>query len=49
MILVVIHEFGPYKKGEHITDPAAIAEILATENAPKVVKKAPPLAEPAKA
>jgi hypothetical protein len=38
MKLVVVHEFGPYKKGDEITDETEIAKILAGENSPKVVK-----------
>lgn len=38
MKLVVTHEFGPYKKGDEITDADTIAKILADENANKVVK-----------
>jgi hypothetical protein len=40
MKLVVVHEFHPYKKGDEITDPAIVQQILAGENAPKVVKVA---------
>lgn len=32
-ILVVVHPFGDYQRGDRITDPAKIAEVLAGENA----------------
>lgn len=35
--LIVVHPFGPYKKGDQITDSGQVAEIRASENAPKVV------------
>ncbi len=38
--LVVIHAFGKYRKGDEITDPAIIADVLAGENAPSVRKVA---------
>lgn len=48
MKLVATQSFGPYVKGEDITDPQAIAEILAGENAANVVKTAAaPVAVPA--
>lgn len=31
--LVVIHPFGDYQRGDRITDAAAIAAVLAGENA----------------
>jgi hypothetical protein len=38
MALVVVHPFGPYKKGDKITDSGEVERILASSNAPKVVK-----------
>lgn len=38
--LVVVHPFGDHQKGDHITDPALIAEILDSEHAASVVKVA---------
>jgi hypothetical protein len=38
MKLVVVHEFGPYKRGTEITDEDSIAKIIGSENANKVVK-----------
>jgi hypothetical protein len=35
--LTVIHAFGDYRRGDRITDPARIAEVLAGENACHVV------------
>lgn len=32
-ILVVIHPFGDYQRGDRITDPLKIEEILSGENA----------------
>lgn len=32
-ILVVVHPFADYQRGDRITDPAKIAEVLAGENA----------------
>ena len=37
-LLVVIHPFGEYRRGDRITDAAAIAEILAGPNRAHVVK-----------
>ena len=34
--LVVIHPFGDYQRGDHITDPKAIADVLASENVVQV-------------
>lgn len=36
--LTVTQEFGPYKVGEQITDPAVIAEVSEGHNASKVVR-----------
>jgi hypothetical protein len=41
MILTVIYAFASYKVGDQIADPAVIEEVLAGENAPKVVRAAP--------
>lgn len=38
MKLIVVHEFGTYKRGAEVTDPDEIKEILAGSNAHKVVK-----------
>ncbi len=38
MHLVVVRAFGPYAKGEVIADPAAIAEVLGSEQARNVVR-----------
>lgn len=38
MILTVIYAFAGYQVGDQIRDPAEIEEILAGENAPKVVR-----------
>lgn len=32
-VLVVVQPFGDYQRGDRITDPAKIAEVLAGENA----------------
>lgn len=32
-VLVVVHPFGDYQRGDRITDPAKIEEVLAGENA----------------
>lgn len=37
MALVVVHPFGPYKKGDKITDAAEVEKILAS-NPAMVVK-----------
>lgn len=39
-VLVVVHPFNEYQKGDHITDPKLIAEILNGEHARSVVKTA---------
>jgi hypothetical protein len=44
-VLTVIHPFANYKRGDQITDPAAVQKILDSENAPKVVRVNP---QPAK-
>ena len=44
MKLVVVHEFGSYKRGAEISDPSEIEKILASANALKVVKVGPPTA-----
>jgi hypothetical protein len=36
-VLVVKSHFGQYAKGDVITDPDEIAEVLAGENAPNVI------------
>lgn len=36
--LVVREPFGEYGKGDTITDPAAVSEILASDNANHVIK-----------
>ena len=38
MALVVVHPFGSYKKGDKITDASEVEKILASSNAPMVVK-----------
>jgi len=46
--LVVVQAFGPHAKGDHITDPTSITSILASPNAPKVVRiQAPSAAQEA--
>lgn len=45
--LAVIHPFGDYAKGQHITDPAEIQKVLAGENAASVNKIQPPPADAA--
>jgi hypothetical protein len=46
--LVVVQAFGPHAKGDPITDPATTASILASPNAPKVVRiQAPSTAQEA--
>ena len=32
-VLVVVHPFGDYQRGDRISDPTKIAEVLAGENA----------------
>lgn len=39
--LIVIHEFGDYKRGWPITDAAEIAAVMASENANSVRKTLP--------
>lgn len=39
--LIVIHEFGEYKRGMQITDAAEIAAVIASENANSVRKTLP--------
>jgi hypothetical protein len=36
--LVVVRAFGPYERGDVITDPQVVAEMLAGENAAAVVR-----------
>ncbi len=36
--LVVVRAFGPYGRGETISDPAAIARVLTGEHAHAVVR-----------
>ncbi|MHB1023339.1 MAG: hypothetical protein ACYC0Z_13110 [Acidobacteriaceae bacterium] len=38
--LVVIHAFGKYRRGDEITDPGIIADILVSENVHSVRKVA---------
>lgn len=40
MALVVVHQFGTYKRGDKITDAAEVAKILASANVHSVVKVA---------
>ena len=40
MKLTVTRAFGAYSIGDEITDPAVVAEILASDNAENVVKTA---------
>ena len=42
MYLVVVHEFAKYKKGDHITDEAEVAQILSDERKDRVVKCSTP-------
>ncbi len=30
--LIVVHPFGPYQRGDRITDPSTITAVLASEN-----------------
>ncbi len=32
-VLIVVHPFGSYQRGDRIADPAAIEAVLASENA----------------
>ena len=41
MFLVVTRAFGPHVRGDAITDPAVIAAVLASEDAPHVVAVEP--------
>lgn len=41
MNLIVTEPFAEYKRGDQITDPELVAEILEGEHAPFVVKVAP--------
>ena len=41
--LTVVHPFGPYNRGDQITDPETVQKILDSENAPKVVRIAAPV------
>ena len=45
--LVVVQAFGPHAKGAHVTDPADISAILASEHSDHVVKVQDPAAVPA--
>ena len=38
LVLTVIHPFGDYRRGDRITDPDTIKEVLASENAHHAVK-----------
>lgn len=38
LALTVVHGFGPYKRGDQITDPALIAETKDSENHANVVQ-----------
>jgi len=46
--LTVSEPFGGYAKGDEITDPAKVAEILSGENEHHVIKRAAPPATPNK-
>lgn len=39
-VLVVVHPFGDFQRGDRIEDPAKVAEVLAGENARDVHKVA---------
>ena len=39
--LTVVSPFGGHKKGDHITDPAEVAAVLAGPNSHSVVKRFP--------
>ena len=43
-VLVVTHAFGSHAKGDQITDPSLISQILASENSGYVVRIAAPAA-----
>ena len=45
MHLIALQDFGDYKVGDRITDPAVVAEILAGEQQRFVVKVAAPTDE----
>ena len=47
-VLTVIHPFASYQKGDQITDPEDMQQILNSENAPKVVRVQIPVPTPAK-
>lgn len=47
MILRVISPFNGYQVGDEITDPKAVAAVLASEQSNNVVKVAAPPAETA--
>ena len=38
MVLVVVHQFASYKRGDKITDAEEVKKILASANAHSVVK-----------
>ena len=38
LALTVVSDFGPYRRGDQITDPAKIKEVLDSEQSPRVVK-----------
>lgn len=42
IVLTVSNPFGSYRRGDRITDPAAVKEILASEHAADVVKVSQP-------
>lgn len=46
-VLVVNEPFGPYQRGDVIEDPKTVEAVLASENAPHVVRSTAP--EPPKA
>ncbi|WP_171034057.1 hypothetical protein [Lichenicoccus roseus] len=47
--LVVLHAFGPYFRGQLLTDPAVIAAILGGGNASLVVRTRLPQPSPVQA
>lgn len=48
MKLIVTNAFASYSKGDQITDPAEVADVLASDNAENVVKTADTPADPPK-
>ncbi len=49
VILVVTRAFGPHAKGDHLSDPATVAETLAGEYSGHVVRVLAPSANAASA